>query len=167
MAGHTTWFGLALYFAVSMTLIGVVRSGHFTDAGLWPRYSIENVILLLVTIAVVFRGHRIPQGAPRAVAAAGAVGAAVYLQVQSVHVFHGTPYEPIRSYVETLRSSLAKLPPDAVIADADIPDIVLGAWIAPFNRTRMFVPIYSRHAVRPREQATVEIRPDGTIGAIR
>jgi hypothetical protein len=56
---------------------------------------------------------------------------------------------------------------DAVIADANVPEYVMGAWIAPYNRSRLFVPIYSRHAIRPREEATVEITPEGTIKVIR
>lgn len=161
------WLGFATYFLASMTVIGFVRSGPFPEAGLWPRYSIENVVFLLLTVAAAFRGCAIPRGIPRAATAVIGVAAAVFLQVQSSHIFHPVNYTPIRDYVENLRAALAKLPADAVIADADLPEYVMGAWMQPYNRARLFVPVYSRNAVRPREQATVEITPEGSIKTIR
>ena len=93
--------------------------------------------------------------------------AAVYLQVQSSrHIFHAADYEAIKNYVENLRKSLAQLPAKAVIADADVPEFVQGRWIAPFNRLKLFVPIYSRHEVASRDKANVEVRSDGSIRSI-
>lgn len=161
------WLGYAGYFVVSMTVVGTVRSGHFAESGLWPRYSLENIVFLMLTIAAAFRGHPIPAGTWRVVTVGAACVAAVVLQIQSRTIYHHVDYVPIRAFIENLRKSVAQLPAGSLVAEGVLPEFIMGSWIAPYNQVSLFLPVYSRLAVVPRERATVEIGADGVVRPIR